>query len=192
MGILEKVKQSLLGKATQAEANSSLQQQVQEKTITISANTGIEKMNRKKTLTSLSKNITDVKKKGTSNRKYHKRVAKEELDNAVKAAEKRLKYLKKRQAIAKGKPVAKRKPSTRKYAPQDRDYHFYRFWAKDKGLIELGKAWERKRKNMVYYSQIFVDFQNRMIATFNKHGSEEEKDFVTSLIVNQPEYKIFQ
>lgn len=113
------------------------------------------------------------------------------MNDALKQAERRLYYLRRRKALAEGKAIEKRKPSTSKYAQQDKDYHFYRFWAKEKGLTELALAWERKRKNMVYYNHIFVDFQTRMIDTFGKHGSNTEKAFVANLLhTDDKMYKI--
>lgn len=116
-----------------------------------------------------------------TNKKKHRRrmgpnISDENLDNEIKALEKRLYYYR-----ARKKGLNNKDNWIQKNKDDQADYAFYTYWTKKHNFAA---NYERLYVKMISSAKRFVTFQNRLRSVFNKRATPEQMEKLTALIAN--------
>lgn len=116
----------------------------------------------------------------TNKKKYRRRmgpnISDENLDNEIRALEKRLYYYR-----ARKKGLNNKDNWTQKNKDYQADYAFYTYWTKKH---DFAVNYKRLYANMISSAKRFVTFQNRLRSVFNKRATPEQMEKLTALIAN--------
>lgn len=101
-------------------------------------------------------------------------ISDENLDNEIKALEKRLYYYR-----ARKKGLTNKDNWTQRNKEDQADYAFYIYWTKKHDFV---MNYKRLYAQMINSSKKFVEFQNRLRHVFNKRATLEQMEALTALI----------
>lgn len=103
-------------------------------------------------------------------------ISDENLDNEIRALEKRLYYYR-----ARKKGLNNKDNWTQRNKDDQADYAFYIYWTKKHDFV---LNYKRLYARMISSAKRFVNFQNRLRSVFNKRATPEQMEKLTALIAN--------
>lgn len=106
-------------------------------------------------------------------------ISDENIDNEIKALEKRLYYYRARKKGLENKDNSVKKVHNKRTAQDRADYQFYHYWTTE---CDYEKTYVKLYQSMVVSARRFIKFQTRLKEVFDKRATAEQKARLEFLI----------